>query len=418
MAEVIPFKGSLYNIAKVSRKQGEELLCPPYDIITPETQEGFYQSSPYNIVRIDFGKGLPDDNSNENKYTRARAYLRQWIHEDVLVTNGSPCFYAYEMVYTLGLRELSLKGVIGLVRLEELGKGSIYPHECTHDKPKKDRLQLLKVCNANISPIFSLYDSPEKRTSARLSEICRRKPYIAAPDMDNTIHKLWKISDENDIQMIQTELSDKSIFIADGHHRYETALDYQREINNGKGSDSRMPHNYVMMFLANMSDEGLTILPTHRLARNIPGDTLDRLSAQFAVRKIKGGLHIVDSLAGMVKSIGFYLGDADTWYLLEYSGQDLSEIPEPLRNLDVTILHELILKTSLQVEDVGYEMDEEKTVQLVQDRRYAAAFFLNPTPVSEVEHVALASLRMPPKSTYFYPKLLTGTVLNIFDNAF
>jgi uncharacterized protein (DUF1015 family) len=418
MAEVIPFKGSLFNIAKVSRKLGEELLCPPYDIITPESQESFYRNSPYNIVRIDFGKELSDDNSNENRYTRARAYLNQWIHDDVLITNGSPYFYAYEMAYTLGERELSLKGFIGLVRLEELGKGTIYPHECTHDKPKKDRLELLKVCNANISPIFSLYNSPERKTSALLSEICRKKPYIAAPDMDNAVHRLWKISDANDIQVIQKELADKTVFIADGHHRYETALDYQRERNSRKDSEKPMPHNYVMMFLANMSDEGLTILPTHRLARTIPDNTLDRLSAQFAVKKITGGLRIVDLLAEKVNSLGFYQGDADTWYLLEYSGQDLLEIPEALRNLDVTILHELVFKRLLQADDIGYEMDEKKTVRLVQDRHYSAAFFLNPTPVSEVEHVALASLRMPPKSTYFYPKLLTGMVLNIFDNAF
>lgn len=418
MAEVIPFKGSLYNISKVSQKQGAELLCPPYDVITPESQEGYYQSSPYNAVRIDFGKILPGDNNSENKYTRARAYLKQWIHEDVLVTNGTPCFYAYEMEYTLGAEKHSLKGFIGLVRLDELGKGTIYPHECTHDKPKKDRLQLLKVCNANISPIFSLYNSPEKKTSARLSEICKKKPYLAAPDMDNAIHRLWKISDKRDIQMIQAELTDKPIFIADGHHRYETALDYQREMDNRKGTECRMPHNYIMMFLANMSDEGLTILPTHRLARAIPSDTLNRLSAGLTVRRMKDGLRITDSLAEAGQRIGFYTGEGDAWYLLDYSGQDLSEIPEPLRNLDVTILHELILKKLLQVDDIGYEMDEEKTIRLVRNREYAAAFFLNPTPVSEVEHVALALLRMPPKSTYFYPKLLTGTVLNIFDNAF
>jgi uncharacterized protein (DUF1015 family) len=418
MAEVIPLKGVLFNVPEISKASSEDLLSPPYDVITPEYKDELYKRSPYNIVRVDFGKEYPADNDSNNKYTRAKAYLDKWLEEGVLITSRKPCFYTYEMSYNIDDKEKKLRGFIGLVRLEALGRGNVHPHECTHAKPKKDRFELMRICGGNISPIFSLYNSPERKASRIFSDVCKNDPYIEARDVSNDIHRIWCVSDEEQINSIKAELSDKSVFIADGHHRYETALEYQEQMRGKRASDRRMPYDYVLMFLANMADEGLTIFPTHRLAKEIPGDSLKRLSAFFDIHEIHGNLDIATSIFGRENSMGFYKGDADTWYILTYRGGDLMDIPPALRNFDVTILHELIFKRLLYIDNVAYEMDIQKTLNLVKEKEFAAAFFLNPTRVEDVEQVALASERMPPKSTYFYPKLLTGLVVNIYKNSF
>ncbi len=419
MAEVVPFKGVLYNIPRISEITGDELFAPPYDLITPEYQDELYNKSPYNIVRIDFGKEFQNDNGNENKYTRAKAHLEKWLKEKVLIISEQPCFYAYEISYKIRDEDKKLRGFLGLVRLEDLGKGNIYPHECTHSKPKKDRLSLLRVCDANVSPIFSLYNSREKKASAILSDICKTIPRIEANDINGSIHRLWVIKETEQINSIRKELEDKAIYIADGHHRYETALDYQKEILEKEGLSNNMrPCDHVLMFLANMSDEGLTILPTHRLVKNIPGDFLKLLSAYFEVEKVSGISNVADTIANRRNTLGFYKGDADGWYVLHYKDKDLMDIPHALRILEVTILHELILKKLIHADDVAYEMDIDKSIQLVKEKQFDAVFFLNPTRVEDVENVALACLRMPPKSTFFYPKLLSGIVLNIFKNTF
>lgn len=418
MAEVVPLKGVLFNVPKTSKVSGEDLLAPPYDIITPEYKEELYRKSPYNIVRIDFGKELPGDDSTENKYTRAQKLLEAWLKDGVLITSQTPCFYSYELSYKMHGKEQKLRGFLGLVRLEELGKGNIHPHECTHSKPKQDRLELIRICGANISPIFSLYNSPARKTSSILSGINKTQPYIAAKDADGSVHRLWAIEDSDTINIIKNELEGKAIFIADGHHRYETALEYQKEMREKEGdSDSARPFDYVLMFLANMSDEGLTILPTHRLVRNIPADALDRLSSDFEIQQISGSFDIANSIAGERDVFGLYKG-GDSWYKLSYKGEGISDAAPALKDLDVTVLHELIFK-KLDINDgISYEMDVNKCISLVKENTFGAAFFLNPTQVEDVEKVALASLRMPPKSTYFYPKLLTGLVLNIFKNTF
>ncbi len=417
MAEVVPFKGVLYNVSKLSSVSGEDLLAPPYDIITPEYREELYRRSPYNVVRIDFGKESGDDNEGENRYTRAKAFLEDWMKEGVLTRSKEPCFYSYEISYRIDNSERKLRGFLGLVRLEELGKGNIHPHEYTHSKPKKDRLSLMKICGANISPIFSLYRG-DGRTGAVLATVNEAAPYIEAKDLDGSVHRLWEISDMSVVETMKKELADKAIFIADGHHRYETALEYQREMRMKESRPGKpKPHDYVLMFLADMAGEGLTILPTHRLVKNMPADCLELLSNDFRIEEMKKDVDIVGAISGRRDTYGLYTG-GDMWYRLSYKGEGIHGVPPALKDLDVTILHDLIFKQLLDIEHVSYEMDAEKCIELVRGGSYRAAFFLNPTRVEDVENVALASLRMPPKSTYFYPKLLTGLVLNIFNNTF
>jgi len=417
MAEVIPFKGVLFNVPKVSKSSGEELLAPPYDIITPAHQQELYEKSPYNIVRVDFGKKNSGDSEQENRYSRAKACLERWLKDEVMVVNSTPGFYAYEVAYTMHGNALTLRGFLGLVKLEALGKGNIHPHEYTHSKPKKDRLDLMRYCEANISPIFALYNSPEKKMSSLLADAGKAKPYIEAEDPDGAVHRLWLIENSESVNLIKAELEDKAVFIADGHHRYETALEYQKEMQKKVGvSDRAMPYDYVLMFLANMADEGLTILPTHRLVKDLPADALEQLATDFDIREMKITDDIPSAIAGKRDAYGLYTG-GDTWYSLYYKGEGIHGVPPALKDLDVTILHDLIFRQLLDIETVSYEMNVQKCLQAVQSGLFSAAFFLNPTGVYDVERVALASLRMPPKSTYFYPKLMTGMVLNIFKNS-
>jgi uncharacterized protein (DUF1015 family) len=393
----------------MSKVSGEDVIAPPYDIIAPEYKEKLYGKSPYNIVRIDFGKELEGDNELQNKYTRASGYLTSWLKDGILHGSKTPAFYAYEVDYSIKGSSKRLRGFFSLVRLEELGSG-VYPHECTHSKPKADRLNLLRTCRANISPIFSLYNSPGKKASEIINRDMLRKPYMEAKDSDGAIHRLWVVDAEEDIETIRNDLKGKPVFIADGHHRYETALEFKKEMNKSGGWD------YVLMFLANMSDEGLTILPAHRLVKKLPENSLDILSQHFTVEILSSKDDITGALSGYEHAIGFCHRSSDKLYLLRHKGAGLENINPALKELDVTILHELIFKKLLNISEVTYEMDTAQTRDIVRKGIYDGAFFLNPTGVKDVERVALSGERMPPKSTYFYPKLLTGMVMYKFND--
>ncbi len=411
MAKIIPFRGILYNVPKVS---AEDVIAPPYDVITPEYREALYMQSPYNIVRIDFGKERPGDDETDNKYTRARGYLNEWITKGIFIRSEKPSFYAYEMSYSVNGEKKSLLGFLGLVKLEELGKGNIYPHECTHSKPKQDRLNLMRACEANTSPIFSLYKSSGGRISDILSRASAAKPYIEAADIAGDVHRLWQIENAEEIEAIKQELSDKAIFIADGHHRYETAFEYYKEMSARETPTSDRPFDHVLMFLADMRDEGLTILPTHRLLKEIPDDMNKVLSEFFGIQPVDGAFNIKRTLADKKRVFGFFRRGDSVWHILTYKGGNLAEIHTDLRDIDVIILHELVLKKILKTTDIGYEMDIDRVLDKVRSGEFSAALFLNPTRVEDVEKAALSSVRMPPKSTYFYPKLLTGLVINKF----
>lgn len=413
MAEIIPFRGFLYDTSKVSLG---DVVAPPYDVITNEGRELLYQRNPYNIVRVDFGKEEPGDGERENKYFRARRYLDAWIKAGVLRRSDKPSIYAYEMMYTLQGTQKRLLGFLCLVKLEELGKGSIYPHECTHANPKQDRLNLLKACKANTSPIFSLFRSQGDGISKILSRSTFEMPLLEATDSSGNLHRLWAIDEIESVEIVKQELSDKTIFIADGHHRYETSLEYRRVMSAKKTSDSdENPFDYTLMFLANLQDEGLTILPTHRLIKHIPNDIHERISKYFEIETITRDFDIRKRLSRRKNAFGFFRRQEKAWRILTYRGQNLSNILPEVRKIDVFILHELIFKKILSNAEIGYEMDIPKVLDLVNHGAYEAAFFLNATRVEDVERSALSSLRMPPKSTYFYPKLLTGLILHKWE---
>jgi uncharacterized protein (DUF1015 family) len=408
MAKVLPFRGIYYNAQKV---RGSDVISPPYDIITPEMRDRLYGLSPCNIVRVDSGKEHPGDGEAENKYTRAAGLLESWLGEGILLRGERPAFYAYRMHYRVRGRRMSLGGFFGLVRLEELGKGSVYPHEETHSKPKRDRLALMQVSSANTSPIFSLYHSEERRASRALEGATSgRPPDIEATDLDGTAHLVWAVEDPGALGEVEADLSNKAVFIADGHHRYETALDYQRATRLRAPGEGERPHDYVLMFLANIADDGLTVLPTHRLINKEVLASRDRLSKYFHVDPLPASADVIEAIEGMEHAFGLYEGGCH--YVLRYRGGDLADVPPSLRTLDVVILQEMVFKRLLGVESYGYEMDCGLARSMVDSGQYRAAFFLNPTPVRDVEEVALACLRMPPKSTYFYPKIPAGLIIN------
>ncbi|NTU43701.1 MAG: DUF1015 domain-containing protein [Nitrospirales bacterium] len=420
MKRVIPFQGILYNPSKVS---GEEVIAPPYDIITPEHKELLYAKSPFNIVRIDFGKESAGDNEKENKYSRARDLLAEWMKEGVLLRGERPAYYLYEVDYEMQGQKKRLRGVFCLVKIEELGNG-IYPHEETRSKAKDDRLNIMRFCNANLSPIFGMYNSPEKVTSAIAGECSGETPYLTAHDSDGALHRLYRIEDPEKISRISEEISSKPIFIADGHHRYEVALEFKREMERAMGCNSEtvrdpQPWDYVMMFLANMADEGLTVLSAHRMVKGLNLDEAARdLEPYFEIQPQGLDADIPETLRKAGKgTFGLYLKGDEKWNLLRFKGADLSHIHEALRDLDVVVLHELTFKSVLAPKaaeplTIEFEMDAHEAMSQVRKGEFDAVFFLNPTGVADVERVSLAHLRMPPKSTYFYPKLLTGMVIN------
>jgi len=422
MAKVIPFKGTLYNPQKVN---ASETVAPPYDIVTSEYKDELYSRSTYNIIRIDFGKDEDSDNEDVNRYTRASGFLSAWRDEEILIDDTEPSFYCYEIYYVKNDQRKRTRGFFGAVKLEELGSGSIHPHEMTYSKPKSDRLNILRYCRANTSPIFSLYSSEEKTISSIIDNIVKQQPFIEAKNGDGFMHRLWRINDMNSINAIMKEMSDKDIFIADGHHRYETSLRFRKEMEeNGLVKTGDEPFNYTLMFLANMEDEGLTLLPTHRIVEiNSEINIKETIGEYFNIQKISSkGISEQQARQRMLEVMrksphcfGMFLTNANTYYALVFNGSKMeADMPECLKNLDVTVLHNLIFDKLLKIEHYEYEMDPDIAVERARKGSFEAVFFLNPTSVKDVREVALAGERMPPKSTYFYPKLLTGMVIYRF----
>ncbi|MBI5665231.1 MAG: DUF1015 domain-containing protein [Nitrospirae bacterium] len=422
MAEIIPFRGILYNPEKVDASL---TTAPPYDIVTPEFKEELYKKDPHNIIRIDFGKDSDSDGELENRYTRAAGFLADWLREGTLLHDTEPYFYFYEISYEIKGRRLNTRGFLAAVKLEELGSGKIHPHEMTYSKPKSDRLNILRYCDANTSPIYSLYSSMERAASSIQDDLSGTAPFIEAGDRDGFRHRLWRISDRASIDKIRKEMSDKDVFIADGHHRYETALAFQKEMQ-GKGlsKTGNEPFNYALMFLCNMEDEGLTLLPTHRIVEiNSDINIKEVLKKYFKLQKISSAEtteeqarhKMLQSMEGKVHSFGMFLVNTGSYYTLSFNGTGIEmDLPECLKTLDVSVLHKFVFEDLLKIGHYEYEMDPETAVNRAKKGPFEAVFFLNPTKIHDLKEVALAGQRMPPKSTYFYPKLLTGMVMYKF----
>ena len=426
MVDIAAFKGITYNKEKVDINR---VVAPPYDVISNEEQEELYRKSDYNIVRLILGKEYPDDSEENNRYIRAADFFREWMDKGVLTRSEENCIYVYEEDYSIKGEHKKMRGFIALLKLEDYGH-LVMRHEKTLSKPKEDRLKLMKNCNANFDQIFLLYLEPEKKIDGILDKNASKKPDYEVKYND-VVHRLWTITRKDDIDEIVKTMKPKPLFIADGHHRYETALNYRNYMRE-KHSDFKGNElfNYMMVQFNNM-DKRLSILPTYRLIHSLPemniDEVLGKIKEFFDVEETnlpeKKGKKIVGILKEKKNKKVFALYHDKKCYILTL--KDISVMnksgrgSEILRKLDVSILHTLIIEKILGITDVEkhlkYTRNEDEAVKLVDEGKYQLSLFLNATALDELKAVSEANENMPQKSTYFYPKQLTGLVINVID---
>jgi len=436
MVEIFPFRAVRYDTKRVAL---ESVLTQPYDKITAEMQERYYAASPYNLVSVEKGKGFPSDSVEDNVYTRASKALDAWLAEGVLVQDGAPAIYAYFQDYKItGTNQrLERRGFIALGRLAEYGEGVVFRHEHTLTAPKADRLELLRHTRAQTGQLFMLYNDPARRVDAVLEETAKQPPVAEVRDEYDVRHRLWAIVDPAKIQTITGAMADKRLVIADGHHRYETALAYRNERRAKDGLiDSDAPYEKAMWTCFNTQQEGLTILPTHRVVRNLAGfsrekflqaasEYFDWYAYPFAAASEREEnfaefRHDLQRRGRAGHCIGVYVGNHAFYLLVLRNNAELErllpDISPAQRQLDVVLLHRLLLHKCLGITtekvraetNVTYEREMEAAIGAVDRGAAQVAFLLNPVRVAQVTEIALAGDVMPQKSTDFYPKLLSG----------
>lgn len=431
MATIIPFRGIRYNAAKVDIN---EVVTPPYDVIDTASQEHFYDVNPYNVIRLELGKTIPEDNETNNRYTRAAQYLKEWLASGVLAHDEKPSVYLYEQEFEARGEKKVRSGFIAGVQANDYSKGEVLPHEETLPKHKADRLNLMKATLANFSPIFGLYADPRHVIEKALDAAKGGQPDIEVTDSQGVINRLWVISDEETLRTVTGQMAGSKIFIADGHHRYETAVNFGREM----AAQGQSGYDYLMVCLVNLYNEGLVVFPTHRVVNNVKNldavKLLRELSADFIVEEMPKDISLnsfIDKLEtkgsdshcfGLyTKNEGFSLlslKDENMLDSLQLAGRSAA-----WRRLDVSILHTLILEKLLGIgsrqradeSNLQYVRDEETAKQSVDNGTAQMVFFMNSTKVEEVTDIATGGEKMPQKSTFFFPKVITGMVINDYE---
>jgi uncharacterized protein (DUF1015 family) len=424
--KVSPFRGIRYNRTLVGDMA--RVICPPYDVITPEQQRLYYKMSDYNAIRLEFAEEAVD------KYQRAAMMFRQWLEQGVVQYDRVPGFYLHEHQFKYSGKKMIRRGVVARVKLEPWGSG-IFPHEETSPKDKSDRLQLMRTCRANFSPLFCLYRDSGQEIASILSQVAQEEPLMAfraGPDNfldSDEAHRLWAVGDPQIERKLSELLSFRPIYIADGHHRYETALTYQQERAKGQSLTRNEAFNYVMMELVEFSDPGLVVLALHRLVRSIAPSVLvrleDRLRSYFVLESLPlegGGCEVSELPADSCLGI---LGLQPGSLVVLKKRQDISleavmpgNRSQAYQKFGVSILNHIILESVLGGADdleIAYTVDLKEAQQQIREGKYQLAFLLRPPEPGMVEAVADAQDRMPRKSTYFYPKLPAGLVINALD---
>jgi uncharacterized protein (DUF1015 family) len=432
MAEIHPFPGVHYNPRKV--KDLADVICPPYDVISPQLQQELYQRSEYNFVRLEHNRELPQDTTTDNKYTRSAAVLKRWLEQKVLVSDKTPSIYLHDHYFQHGGKEYRRRGIIVGVRLQEWVDNVIRPHEGTLAEHTDNRLSLLWLCRANTSPILALFED-KGQLSALLSPREESPPLLNASERDGERHKLWAIDEPEVINQVGASLAAQPLYIADGHHRYEGALSYQRERRAISSSVSgEEAFNFVMMELVAFNDPGLVILPAHRLVRGMSRAALSELAARlnsfFEVdelpvgksdvwkqidRLLSGGNkgEVKLALLGLVegKLLRLRLRDLDA------ADQMMPHFHSELyKRLDVDIVDSIIpQKPGESGSIISYSYDGQEAVARVLNQEYQLAFLLSPVRAEAVKAIADAGDKMSRKATYFYPKAPAGLVLHRLD---
>jgi uncharacterized protein (DUF1015 family) len=441
MAEIHPFRALHYNPSRI--QDLSEVVTQPYDKISPEMQSRYYRSSPFNLVRVIRGRPRADDNPQDNVYVRAVRHFRQWIEDRILVSEAQPAIYPYDQEYEVPGQPGSKKvrrGFIAICRLEDYSARIVHRHEETLSAPKVDRLELLKATRAHFGQIFMLYSDPTGLVESLLAEQARQKPWEQLTDEYKTLHSVWRITEPQAIERVVAAMADKKLVIADGHHRYETALAYRDYCRIQGISDNRA--EYVMMTFIAMEADGLTILPTHRLVHSLPAfDWARFLSQARSILDVEDFLvqgevsewakRFVESLARAGRerpTFGAYAGPGKLALLRLRSDFDLDralhDLPQTLCQLDVILLHRLVLEQLLGIDrqavreekNLAYYRDFPAAAGEVANGKATLCLLLNPTPVEAVRDNAFAGLALPQKSTDFYPKLLSGLTIYWLDN--
>lgn len=425
MAKIKPLQAVIYNQEKI--KDISSVVCPPYDVISPKEQERYANTHANNFIHILLGKDIP----GEDKYRRAAEYFKSWLTQKILIQEGRPAFYFYSQEYKVRGEKKTRFGFISLLNLED-AYSSVFKHEHTRLEAKEDRLRLTREVKANLSPIFVVFKD-KKRIIQRIQEhyLNNREPFIDIVNSEGIAHKVWRIDSPEEIESIRAGMAEEDIYIADGHHRFEVACTYREEIlrrrRNLSGEEN---FNYVLTYFTNTDPRGLVILPIHRLLKLGQKNDFEKLKeslkvyfdleevkdkARFFFLMQKGGLN--EHLLGMYKDKKFWLLRLKNIKILD---ECMGDKPKEYRSLDVAILNALVFKKILNVdlqdkEALRYSPNAEEFISVCDSDPSCVVFILNPVKIEQIISVAEKKERMPPKSTYFYPKVLSGLVISKFE---
>jgi uncharacterized protein (DUF1015 family) len=421
MTEIRSFQALRYNKEKV--QDLNKVVCPPYDVISEQQQKEYYNLSPYNFVRILLAKQKPSDTKDDNRYTRSNTVYQEWLKSGVLMQDERPCIYYYRQEYkVLGARYNRL-GFIALMKTQDEENSKVYPHEKTHAAAKEDRFHLWKTLNAALSPIFVCFSDKEKKIEKIfINNVAQSDPAIDVVDVDGVRHIVWPVDDQQLIQEIVDTMADQPVFIADGHHRYEVSrqLKQWKMSHNSKHTGDEN-YNYVMTYFTNMDSRDLQIFPMHRIVKTFPKD-ISFLEEHFRLDriKLKEDLLVLLAKAGQNEH-AFGLYTREGMWLLRLKNKTLidklvTEGSSEYKRLDATILKYFIFdQIRISSEDIIYTKDMNDITNMVDEKQAAAGFVMNAVRIQQLKKIALNGEKMPPKTTYFYPKLLSGLTALKFD---
>ncbi|MEI8375769.1 MAG: DUF1015 domain-containing protein [Planctomycetota bacterium] len=431
MPEIQAFRAVRYNLGRVGSLAN--VIAPPYDVIGPELLDELYQKSPYNVIRLILNKIEPgDDDEVNNRYTRAKRFYKDWRSEGVLTTDPDPAIYVYHQEFTAEGVTYHRRGFMARLRLSPFGEGQVFPHEETLPGPKVDRLMLMTTTKANLSQIFGLYPDPANEAQTILDDAISRLTPFVATDHLGVVSKVWAVTDIGTITAVAAVVEPKPIFIADGHHRYETACEYRRQIHESGFLGKDHPANFVLMMFVGMEDPGLIVMPTHRLFRGLPPMTsvelAARLSPNFTIRPAGQEPDQAPAVWEDIETgsnqgtIGLFTQKDQQWVLADLTEAGRGRMAEVAQEhtaqwqeLGVAVLHRLLVDDLLG----GRDLPKPRYVHLVQEvveglktGEFPLAAMVMPATVEHIRNISLTGERMPAKSTYFYPKLLSGLVIN------
>jgi uncharacterized protein (DUF1015 family) len=430
MPDIQAFRGLRYDLGHVGSLS--DVIAPPYDVIGRELQDKLYKKHPANVIRLILNRDEPGDDETNNRYTRAARFLKNWRSEGVLFSEADPAVYVYHQRFDHGGKTFTRRGVMARVRLERFGEGKIYPHEETMSGPKQDRLLLTRACKTNLSQIFGLYPDPASEAQELLERAVAGQTPLECTDHLGVVHRMWPISDVKTITALSGLLGPKPIFIADGHHRYETACNYRDELAARGPLDPNHPANFVLMMCIGMNDPGMIVLPTHRLFRGLPAMDSAELAAKlgdaFTSRVAGEGSDLANTVWQEIESaadqgsIGFFTQKDERWVVAKITpagrqrmAQVAADHSDDWRDLGVAVLHRLVIENLLGAKDLPkptYVHLVQEVVDELDGGDYPLAALVMPATLDHIESVSKSFERMPAKSTYFYPKLLSGLVLN------